>query len=99
VTDAGRGTPTASTTALPRELIGSWSGDDGQGVGGWTILFAPDGSFRESNARRGIRVDGEAAVMGRRLILQPDGMESRTLTWAVSGGRLSLDGSVYLRIG
>jgi hypothetical protein len=81
------------STALPTELVGSWSGTDPQGVGSWTIAFDADGSYREANPRRGVSVEGRAAVVGRRLFLQPLDADSRTVTWEVSGGRLRLDGA------
>lgn len=94
--DARLYTPEVVAT-LPRELVGSWSGDDAQGVGSWTVEFASDGRFAEYNLRRGITVLGQAAVAGRRLYLQPNDADSQTLTWKVSGSRLSLDGTVYSR--
>jgi hypothetical protein len=100
VSEQGRYVPDApSATALPDTLVGSWSGDDPQGVGSWTIEFAPDGGYREGNTRRGIAITGRAAVAGRRLYLQPDAADSRTVTWQVSGGTLSLDGFTYRRDG
>jgi hypothetical protein len=88
-----------SPTALPGELVGSWSGDDAQGAGSWTIEFGSDGGYREGNTRRGIAITGRAAVAGRRLYLQPDAADSRTVNWQVSGGTLSLDGFTYRRAG
>jgi hypothetical protein len=85
-------------TRLPDELVGTWSGDDAQGVGSWTIAFDPDGRYRYVNAQRGVTVAGQAAVAGRRLYLQPEGADSRTLTWQVADGRLDLDGEVYRRV-
>jgi hypothetical protein len=98
-TGSGRYVPAApSPAALPGDLVGSWSGDDAQGVGSWTIEFGSDGNYREGNTRRGVSITGRAAVAGRRLYLQPDDADSRTVTWQVSGGTLSLDGFTYLRV-
>jgi hypothetical protein len=100
VSAEGRYVPDApSPTALPDALVGSWSGDDPQGVGSWTIEFAPDGGYREGNTRRGVAITGRAAVAGRRLFLQPDAADSRTVTWQAAGGTLSLDGFTYRRAG
>lgn len=90
--------PQASTgSSLPAELVGTWSGADAQGLGSWTLVFGADGSFHESNVQRGITVDGQAAVAGPRLYLQPDRADSQAVTWEVSGTALSLDGTVYQR--
>lgn len=91
----------AATTmaSLPAELVGSWSGDDPQGVGSWTFEFASDGRYAEYNVARGFAVVGQALVSGSRLYLQPNDADSQTVKWAVAGGRLSLDGNVYLRTG
>jgi hypothetical protein len=98
--DAGRPSPGATTAAsLPDDLVGSWSGDDPQGVGSWTFEFAPDGRYAEYNEVRGFAVVGQALVSGSRLYLQPNDADSQTVKWAVDGGRLSLDGNVYLRTG
>jgi hypothetical protein len=110
---AGCGTPTAAVgriddaplpapqahpaPSLPVELVGTWAGVDAQGLGSWTLVFDADGGYHESNTRRGIAVDGEAAVAGRRLYLQPDRADSQTVTWEVSGAVLSLDGTLYRR--
>lgn len=83
--------------SLPAELVGTWAGDDAQGLGSWMLVFDADGGYHEVNARRGIEVDGEAAVAGRRLYLQPDRADSQTVTWEVSGAVLSLDGTLYRR--
>jgi hypothetical protein len=99
-TDAGRNSPGGTTVAsLPDELVGSWSGDDPQGVGSWTFEFAPDGRYAEYNEARGFTAVGQALVSGSRLYLQPNDADSQTVKWAVDGGRLSLDGNVYLRTG
>jgi hypothetical protein len=42
-------------------------------------------------------VAGQAAVAGRRLYLQPDAADARTVTWEIAGDTLSLDGFTYLR--
>jgi hypothetical protein len=98
---AGGGSAVAGSaepaTRLPDELVGTWSGDDAQGVGSWTIAFDPDGRYRYVNAQRGVTVAGRSAVAGGRLYLQPEGADSRTLTWRVTDGRLDLDGEVYRR--
>ncbi|MGH3814939.1 MAG: hypothetical protein ACRDUV_21260 [Pseudonocardiaceae bacterium] len=49
------------------------------------------------NQRRGVAISGRAAIRGRQLLLQPDGAHAYTVSWSVGGGRLSLDGSVYVR--
>src|SRR5689334_22458227 len=81
------------SAALPAELGGRWVGDDPRHVGSWTIEIGADGSYRESNPRRGVAVHGRAAVAGNRLYLQPDGADSRAVTWEISDGTLLLDGS------
>ena len=86
-----------SPAALPDELVGSWSADDARGTGSWTVEFGSDGAYREGNTGRGIAITGRAAVAGRRLYLQPDAADSRTVTWQVSGATLSLDGFTYRR--
>lgn len=96
-TDTGSRSTAAPATRLPADLVGSWSGDDPQGVGSWTFEFAADGHYAEYNTGRGVTFVGEAAVAGSRLYLQPQDADSLTVKWQVSGGRLSLDGTVYLR--
>jgi hypothetical protein len=97
---AGQYNPGGTTAAsLPDELVGSWSGDDPQGVGSWTFEFASDGRYAEYNLARDITFTGQALVSGSRLYLQPNNADSQTVTWQVDGGRLSLDGNVYLRTG
>jgi hypothetical protein len=93
--------PTARTpaTRLPSALVGSWSGDDQAGVGSWTIVFTSDGRYRMSNARRNARIDGRVTAGTTRLVMTPAGGQPVTATWSVSGGRLSLNGEVYLRTG
>jgi hypothetical protein len=86
-----------SAASLPDELVGSWSADDPQGVGSWTIAFAADGHYDHSNPQRGVTVGGQAAVAGRKLYLQPESADSQTFVWQVTGGRLLLDDHVYLR--
>jgi len=86
-----------SSARLPDELVGSWSADDPQGVGSWTIAFAADGRYSQSNPQRGVTVGGQAAVAGRKLYLQPENADSQTFAWQVAGGRLLLDDHVYLR--
>lgn len=86
-----------SSASLPEELVGSWSADDPQGVGSWTIAFAADGRYDHSNPQRGVTVGGQAAVAGRKLYLQPENADSQTFVWQVVGGRLRLDDHVYLR--
>lgn len=94
---AGAGAGALSSARLPDELVGSWSADDPQGVGSWTIAFAADGRYDQSNPRRRVSVGGQAAVAGRRLYLQPENADSQTFVWQVAGGRLLLDDHVYLR--
>ncbi|MDT7581645.1 MAG: hypothetical protein QOK35_2909 [Pseudonocardiales bacterium] len=90
-------TAARSTASLPGELVGSWSADDPQGVGSWTIAFAADGRYEQSNPRRAITVGGQAAVAGRKLYLQPEDADSQTFVWQVTGERLRLDDHVYRR--
>ena len=87
----------APVAVLPDELVGSWSGDDPQGVGSWTLEFAADGAYREYNLSRAVTFTGQALVHRSRLYLQPNGADSQTVTWRVDEGRLSLDGSVFRR--
>lgn len=96
--DGGSANP-GTAASLPHELVGSWSGDDAQGVGSWTLEFSSDGHFAQYNIRRGVTRVGQAATAGSRLYLQPQDGDSQTVTWEVDGGRLSLDGDVYLRTG
>jgi hypothetical protein len=86
-----------SAASLPDELVGSWSADDPQGVGSWTIAFAADGRYDQSNPLRGISVGGQAAVAGRKLYLQPEDADSQTYVWQITGERLRLDDHVYRR--
>ena len=95
---AGRYNPRqAALPTLPGELVGSWSGDDPQGVGSWTVEFATDGRYAEHNVARGFTVSGQALVSGSRLYLQPKDADGQTVTWRVDRDRLDLDGQVYLR--
>jgi hypothetical protein len=87
----------ATIAVLPDELVGSWAGDDPQGVGSWTLEFTADGAYREYNVRRDVAFTGQALVHRSRLYLQPNGADSQTVTWRVDGGRLSLDGAVFRR--
>jgi hypothetical protein len=97
-TDAGGSSPGGATVAsLPDELVGSWSADDPQGVGSWTIAFSADGRYDQSNPLRGISVGGQAAVAGRKLYLQPEDADSQTYVWQITGERLRLDDHVYRR--
>ena len=86
-----------SAASLPDELVGSWSADDPQGVGSWTIAFAADGRYAQSNPLRGVTVGGQAAVAGRKLYLQPEDADSQTFVWQVTGDGLRLDDHVYRR--
>ena len=86
-----------SAASLPDELVGSWSADDPQGVGSWTIAFSADGRYDQSNPLRGISVGGQAAVAGRKLYLQPEDADSQTYVWQITGERLRLDDHVYRR--
>jgi hypothetical protein len=86
-----------SAASLPDELVGSWSADDPQGIGSWTIAFAADGRYDQSNPLRGISVGGQAAVAGRKLYLQPEDADSQTYVWQITGERLRLDDHVYRR--
>ena len=90
--DGGR-----SAASLPDELVGSWAADDPQGVGSWTIAFAADGRYDQSNPTRGVTARGQAAVAGRKLYLQPQDADSQTFVWQVTGDRLRLDDHVYRR--
>jgi hypothetical protein len=86
-----------ASRGLPAALVGEWSGDDSGGVGSWTLTFAADGRYRMGNERRQVGFEGTAAVAGSSLVLQPASGSPSTVAWAVDGGRLTLDGSVYLR--
>ncbi|MGH3814864.1 MAG: hypothetical protein ACRDUV_20865 [Pseudonocardiaceae bacterium] len=89
--------PEPAPVQFPAELAGTWSGDDARGQGSWLIAFAPDGRYSMQNERRGLAISGRAAISGRQMLLQPDGGQAYTVSWMVGDGRLSLDGSVYVR--
>jgi hypothetical protein len=89
----------ARDTALPASLVGAWSGDDHERIGSWSLTFAANGRYRMRNERRGSQIDGQAAVQGNQLMFQPANAKPYAVSWSVSGGRLSLNGDVYLRIG
>jgi len=101
VTDAPADAPDAEVpvTRLPAALVGSWSGDDQDGIGSWTIVFSADGQYRMTNERRDMQIDGSAGADATQLVMTPAGGQPITVTWSVSGGRLSLNGNVYLRTG
>jgi hypothetical protein len=86
-----------SAASLAAGHVGSWSADDPQGVGSWTIAFAADGRYAQSNPLRGVTVGGQAAVAGRKLYLQPEDADSQTFVWQVTGEGLRLDDHVYRR--
>ena len=75
-----------SAAACPTELVGSWSADDPQGVGSWTIAFAADGRYDQSNPRRGSPSAARPRWRGAKLYLQPQDADSQTFVWQVSGG-------------
>lgn len=89
----------AQAAAAPPALLGQWSGDDRAGVGSWTLEVAADGRYRMTNQRRNAQIDGTVTANGSTLLFRPSGAEPYTVTWSVDGGRLSLDGAVYLRTG
>lgn len=89
--------PAPPRSALPAALVGSWSGDDRARIGSWSLTFSADGRYQMSNERRGMRITGQAAADGAKLLFQPAAAQAYSVTWTVSGGRLSLDGDVYLR--
>lgn len=89
--------PALASVPFPPELVGTWSGDDAGGQGSWYIQFAPDGRYSMQNQRRGVAISGNAAINGPRMLLQPDGLQPYTVSWSIGNGRLSLDGSVYIR--
>lgn len=96
----GGGTPSSlepASVPFPTELVGTWSGDDARGQGSWSIQFAPDGRYRMQNQRRGVAISGKAAISGPRMLLQADGQQPYTVSWSTGNGRLSLDGSIYVR--
>lgn len=93
----GPSAPDPRAVSFPAELVGSWSGDDARGQGSWSVQFAPDGRYSMQNEQRGMAISGQAAVSGQQMLLQPDGWRPYTVSWSVGNGRLSLDGSVYLR--
>ncbi|HET9516926.1 MAG TPA: hypothetical protein VFO77_04290, partial [Actinoplanes sp.] len=88
----------AARVAVPARLVGSWSGDDAQRQGSWTITFTAAGRYRMVNERRGVRIAGTFTVRGARLTFRPSGGRPYTVSWSVSRGRLTLGGSVYLRL-
>lgn len=89
--------PEPASVPLPAELVGTWSGDDARGQGSWFMVFAPDGRYSMQNERRRVAISGTAVIRGTQMLLQPDGAQAYTVSWSVGGGRLSLDGGVYLR--
>ncbi|MGH8625884.1 MAG: hypothetical protein ACREYC_11645 [Gammaproteobacteria bacterium] len=89
--------PEPALVLFPAELVGTWSGDDARGQGSWLMVFAPDGRYSMQNERRGVTISGRADIGGRQMLLQPDGARAYTVNWSVGGGRLSLDGGVYVR--
>jgi hypothetical protein len=89
----------ASVSAFPRVLVATWSGDDASRVGSWYLTFDPAGRYSLRNERRGAQITGRAAVSGGRITFQPTGGAPHASSISVSGGRLTLDGSVYLRVG
>ncbi|WP_198286933.1 hypothetical protein [Frankia sp. QA3] len=82
---------------LPAALVGVWNGQDSRGIGSWYLAFQADGRYRRSNERRGITITGTATVQGTVIMFSPEGGRPYSSTWAAGGGRLSIDGSVYLR--
>ncbi len=89
--------PEPASVPFPAELVGTWSGDDARGQGSWLITFVPDGRYSMQNQRRKVTLAGRAAIRGRKILLQPDGAQAYPVSWSVGAGRLSLDGSVYVR--
>jgi hypothetical protein len=69
------------------------TGRDWSGGGGKSLTFAAAGRYR-SNSALG---EGRAAVSGGRITLTPDGQEPVVTTWSISGGKLYLGTTVYLR--
>ena len=87
----------AREPACPTSSSAARSADDPQGVGSWTIAFAADGRYAQSNPLRGVTVGGQAAVAGRKLYLQPEDADSQTFVWQVTGEGLRLDDHAYRR--
>jgi hypothetical protein len=73
---------------FPAAIVGTWSGGDGK-----KLTFGADGRY-QSNSQLG---EGQAVVSGDRITLTPDGQQGIVTTWSVSGGKLYLGTSVYLR--
>jgi hypothetical protein len=91
VSVSSRGTRSSAAPShrnLPPALIGIWSGGDGK-----SLTFTPGGRY-QSNTALG---DGWAVVSGGQITLTPDGRATVSTTWSVSGGKLYLGNSVYLR--
>lgn len=83
--------PTAepgATGEFPAELVGTWSGDGNQ-----SLTFTAGGGYR-SNGSLG---EGQAVAGGGQITLTSHGGSPVVTTWSVSGGRLYLGTSVYLR--
>jgi hypothetical protein len=78
----------AAAGEFPDELIGTWSGDGNQ-----SLTFTADGSYR-SNTSLG---EGRATANGGQITLTSNAGNPVVTTWSVSGGRLYLGTSVYLR--
>lgn len=98
--ESGEGRPSfpePASVPFPADLVGTWSGDDSRGQGSWFMVFAPDGRYSMQNERRGVTISGTAAINGTQMLLQPDGAQAYTVSWSVGGGKLSLDGGVYVR--
>jgi hypothetical protein len=89
--------PAAAPAPLPAALVGNWSGDDRDGLGSWTLTITSAGRYRMTNDHRGVDVSGRVAARGRQLVMQPAGAAAYAVAWSVNGGRLTLNGSVYLR--
>jgi hypothetical protein len=82
---------------VPAALLGSWSGDDASDRGSWAFTVSADGGYRMANQRRGITINGALSASGARLNLRPQGAAAYSVPYSISGGRLTLNGSVYLR--
>jgi hypothetical protein len=84
--------------AAPAALVGTWNGDDRDGLGSWTLTVTAAGRYRFVNDHRGAETSGRLDARGPRLLMHPDdAAPQHQVTWSVSGGRLTLNGSVYLR--
>ena len=91
--------PSPQPAGLPEALVGTWNGDDSDGRGSWFLAITQDGRYRLANETKGVTIDGTVTANDRQVQFAADGGSPYTERWSVSGGRLSLDGDVYVRVG